>query len=97
MRPGVGYVIRILFKQLLDDKAFRERKRITLDDVCAQTGLSRTTVGRLSSVPGYVTTTDTVEALCRYFECTPCELMVLVDEVGTRLPEGRTRTPKRKR
>lgn len=73
-------MIRILFKQMLDDKAFREGRRLTLQDVCSETGLSRTTVARISSVPGYVTTTDTVEALCRYFECTPCELLVLVDE-----------------
>ena len=84
-------MIRILFKQLLDDKAFREGRRITLDDVSSETGISRPTVGRLSSTPGYVTTTDTVEALCRYFECTPCELMVLVEE-----PDGHRPKAKRK-
>lgn len=89
-------MIRILFKQLLDDKAFRERRRITLNDVCAETGLSRPTVGRLSSTPGYITTTDTIEALCRYFECTPCELMVVVDEPSGRKPDGHSTKRKRK-
>lgn len=84
--------MRIPFKQLLDDKAFRERRRITLGDVCSETGLSRTTVARISSVPGYVTTTDTVETLCRYFECTPCELLLLVDEK----PDGHLRKTKKK-
>lgn len=86
-------MLRILFKQLLDDKAFRERRRITLSDVCSEAGLSRTTVARISSVPGYVTTTDTVEALCRYFECTPGELLVLVDDK----PDGHSRKAKRRR
>jgi len=54
-------------------------------------------VARLSSVPGYVTTTDTVEALCRYFECTLCELVVLVDEKpDARKPDGHSRKAKKK-
>lgn len=86
----------MLFKQLLDDKAFREQRRITLNDVCAESGLSYPTVARISSVPGYVTTTDTVEALCRYFGCTPCELMVIVDESDDQKPDGHFRKRKRK-
>lgn len=86
-------MIRILFNQLLDDKAFRERRRITINDVCAETGLSRPTVSRLSNVPGYVTTTDTVETLCRYFGCTPGDLLVLVDDE----PDGHSRKSKKKR
>lgn len=94
-------MIRILFKQLVDDKSFREGRRITLQDVCAATGLSRTTVARISSVPGYVTTTDTIEALCRYFGCTPCELMVLVDDppgrkVGANKAGAHSRRPRKK-
>jgi len=73
-------MIRILFNKQLDEKAFRERRRITISDVCAETGLSRPTISRISNVPGYVTTTDTVEVLCRYFGCTPGELLALVDE-----------------
>ncbi|HEX7324964.1 MAG TPA: helix-turn-helix transcriptional regulator [Rhodanobacteraceae bacterium] len=89
-------MLRILFKQLLDDKAFRERRRITLDDVSRETGISRPTVGRISGTPGYVTTTDTVEALCRYFECSPSDLMVLVDASDGRKPDGHFRSKKRK-
>ena len=73
-------MIRILFNQLLDEKSFRERRRITINDVCAEIGLSRPTVSRIANVPGYVTSTDTIERLCRYFQCTPGDLLVLVDE-----------------
>ncbi|MGH8112555.1 MAG: helix-turn-helix domain-containing protein [Rhodanobacteraceae bacterium] len=59
-------------------------------------GLSRPTVARISSVPGYVTTTDTIEALCRYFACTPCELMVLVDEPDGRKSDDHLRKRKKK-
>lgn len=60
------------------------------------TGLSRPTVARIPSVPGYVTTTDTIEVLCRCFKCTPCELMVLVDEPDGRKSDGHSRKTKKK-
>lgn len=73
-------MIRILFNQQLDEKAFRERRRITIADVCEETGLSRPTVSRLANQPGYVTNTTTIEKLCHYFGCTPGDLLVLVEE-----------------
>jgi putative transcriptional regulator len=69
---------------MLDEKSFHERRRITISDVCEATGLSRPTLSRISNVPGYVTSTDTIERLCRYFRCAPGELLVLVDD----LPDG---------
>lgn len=73
-------MIRILFNKLLDEKSFKERRRITINDVCDETGLSRPTVSRIANVPGYSTSTDTIEVLCKYFRCQPGELLVLVDE-----------------
>lgn len=54
--------MRILVKRPLDDKAFRERRRITLDDVCGD-GISHPALARASNVPDYVTTTNAIEAL----------------------------------
>ena len=73
-------VIRILFAKWLDEKSFRERRRIRISDVCDETGLSRQTVSRIANVPGYVTSTETVERLCRYFGCSPGDLLQLVPE-----------------
>jgi putative transcriptional regulator len=68
-------VIRILFKQALDEKSFREGRRITLNEVSEKTGISRPTLTRISNTPGYNTNTDTVGALCDYFEIEPGELL----------------------
>ena len=73
-------MLRVLFKQLLDEKSFRERKRITLNEVSQSTGLSRATLTRISNVPGYNTNTDTLNALCRYFNCGPGDLLELRDD-----------------
>ncbi|WP_297922585.1 helix-turn-helix domain-containing protein [Metallibacterium sp.] len=73
-------MIRIKLKQLLDDKAFKEGRRITLNEVSVQTGIARATINRIANKPGYNTTTDNIEALCRYLPCTPCDLIEIVSE-----------------
>lgn len=62
-------MIRVLFKQQLDKKAFAERRRITVNEVARETGISRATLSRIANVPGYNTNTDTIDALCAYFGC----------------------------
>ncbi len=73
-------MIRVLLKQLLDEKSFKERKRITLNEVSQETGISRATLTRVSNIPGYNTNTNTLNTLCRYFECGPGELLELRDD-----------------
>jgi len=68
-------MIRVLLKKLLDEKSFREKRRITLNEVSEQTGISRATLTRIANIPGYNTNTDTIDALCRYFDCQPGELL----------------------
>lgn len=71
-------MIRIKLKQLLDDKAFREGRRITLNEVSEASGIARATLNRIANTPGYNTTTNNLDALCRYLECTPCDLLEFV-------------------
>ena len=73
-------MIRILFVQKLDEKSFKERKRITIGDVCNETGISRATLTRIANIPGYNTNTDTINSLCKFFECTPGELLQFVKD-----------------
>lgn len=73
-------MIRILLIKLLDEKSFREKRRITLSEVSEKTGISRATLTRIANVPGNVTNTDTINALCKYFECEPGELLSYVEE-----------------
>jgi len=73
-------MIRVLVKKLLDDKSFKDKLKITLNEVSEKTGISRATLNRVANTPGYNTNTDTINALCKYFECTPCELMEFVPD-----------------
>lgn len=73
-------MIRIRFKQLLDDKGFKERRRISVSEVVKESGVSQTTLSRIANTPGYNARLDAIDALCKYFECTPGELLEYVDD-----------------
>lgn len=73
-------MIRIMLIKLLDEKSFNEKRRITLSEVSDVTGISRATLTRIANVPGNVTNTDTINALCKYFACQPGELLVYVED-----------------
>lgn len=68
-------MIRIKLRQLLDDKAFAEGRKITLNEVSEVTGIARATLNRIANIPGYNTTTDNLDALCSYFRCGPGHLL----------------------
>lgn len=86
-------MIRIKLRQLLDDKAFSERRRITLNEVADEAGISRPTLTRIANVPGYNTNTDTINALCAYLKCTPCDLLEYVpDELKAKKGGGQKRS-----
>ena len=73
-------MIRIMLIKLLDEKSFNEKRRITLSEVSDVTGISRATLTRIANVPGNVTNTDTINALCKYFACQPGELLICVED-----------------
>lgn len=73
-------MIRLLVKKLLDDKSFKQKEKITLNQVAVETGISRATLNRVANTPGYNTNTDTINALCKYFECMPNDLMEYIPD-----------------
>ncbi|MGL4475161.1 MAG: helix-turn-helix domain-containing protein [Shewanella sp.] len=77
-------MIRVLLIKLLDEKSFKEKRRITLSEVSEQTGISRATLTRIANVTGNVTNTETINSLCKYFECQPGELLLYIEDKDTK-------------
>ncbi|WP_067517563.1 helix-turn-helix domain-containing protein [Endozoicomonas ascidiicola] len=73
-------MIRIRFRQFLDDKSFKEKRKINLDLVAKETGIGRATVNRLANSPGANFSLNVVDALCKYFGCDPGELLQHIDD-----------------
>ncbi|MFG8039851.1 helix-turn-helix domain-containing protein [Pseudomonas aeruginosa] len=64
-----------MFKQQLDEKSYRDKRRITLQEVSDATGISRATLSRIANTPGYNTSTDRIDLLCDYLECELSDLL----------------------
>ena len=74
-------MIRIKYRQHLDDKSFREKRKITLNIASEETGISRARLNTIANTPGYNVSTDAIDKLCKYFDTTPCELLEYIEDV----------------
>jgi putative transcriptional regulator len=72
---GVHAVLRFKIKERMADLAFRERRRVTLQEIAEVTGLNRMTLSKLVNQHGANVQTDVVDKLCDYFGCRVDELM----------------------
>jgi len=74
-------MIQFNFKKLLADKEFKEKRRIRLTEISEKTGISRTTLSKISNSKGaYKTNSDNIEKLCKYFGCSTNDLMTIVPD-----------------
>jgi len=72
-------MIQFHLKQLLAEKEFKEKRKISIREVAQKTDISRVTLSKIANSKGdYNTTTDTIEKLCLYFECAPNDLISIV-------------------
>lgn len=60
-----------------------EGRRITWGEVSEKTGISTSVLSNLASWrPGVATNTRYVESLCRFFRCTPNDMLTMIDTPG---------------
>jgi putative transcriptional regulator len=80
-KERIARMIQFNFKKLLADKEFKEKRRIHLKEIAEKTGISRTTLSKIANSKGeYKTSSEIIEKLCKYFECTTDELMTIIPE-----------------
>ncbi len=73
-------MIRFRLAELIADMQFKRGRHLSVSELSGATGISRVTLSRMVNQRDYVTTTDTLDKLCRYFECELGELAVYVDQ-----------------
>lgn len=73
-------MIRFKLGELIEKRQFLEGRRVTINEVAAETGLNRMTLSKILNVRGYGTGTDTIDRLCTYFACPVEDLMEHVPE-----------------
>lgn len=62
-------MIRFRLTELIADKAFKERRTVSLSEVAQQTGIHRATLSKMANQPGANIGTDILDKLCMYFGC----------------------------
>jgi putative transcriptional regulator len=72
-------LIRFRLAELIAEKAFKERRLISLAEVADESGVHRSTLSKMAHQPGARIATDILDKLCRYFACQPGDLMTFVD------------------
>ena len=70
-------MIRVKLREAMESHRLRTGERMTYERLAQLTGLSRQTLESVASRPGYNSTVDTIDRLCRALNCKPGDLLVL--------------------
>lgn len=73
-------MIRFRLAERIADKEFRERRQIQLVEVAAGSGVGRMTLSKLLNHHGASIRTESVDRLCRYFDCRVEDLIEYVKD-----------------
>lgn len=73
-------MIRYHLKELIAEKEFEERRRITIGEIAKETGINRMTLSKIINHPGHSTVTDNLDKLCDYFDCEIEQLVTHIKE-----------------
>lgn len=74
-------MIRFKLKQQIADLEFRERRRVSLQEVADATNINRATLSKMLNQHGAVVRTDVLDKLCEYFGCR-------LEDLAEHVPEG---------
>jgi len=72
---NASLVLRFRLKELIAEKQFKDKKRLTMGDVADATGVHRMTLSKIANHPGYNTSSDVIDKLCSYFRVPIGELI----------------------
>lgn len=85
-------MIRFHLKKLVAEFEYRHGRRLTMGELAETTGVYRTTLSRIAGPKPFNTTTDNLDALCRFFRCSIADLVEYVEEPAQkRAARGRDR------
>ena len=75
-------MLRFKLKERIAELEFRERRRVTLQEIAEHTGLNRMPLSKLANQHGAVVRTDVLDRLCEFFDCKVEDLVEYVTAGG---------------
>ena len=73
-------MIQCRLRELIAAKGRQERRKITYDDILAQTGVNKNTLTKLANDRAAMVGISVINRLCDYFDCQPGDLFVYIRE-----------------
>lgn len=73
-------MIRFRLAELIADKAFKERRSISITEVAEGSGVHRATLSKMANQPGTNVGSDVIDKLCHYFQCQPGNVMSYIED-----------------
>lgn len=77
-------MLRYKLKELIADKEFRERRRITVQELAQVTGITRNTLSKMLNQHGASVRSENLDRLCAHFECSIEKLVEFIPESNAR-------------
>lgn len=62
-------MLRYKLKEQIAEKEFRERRRVTVQEIAQATGITRNTLSKMLNQHGASVRSENLDRLCAYFEC----------------------------
>ena len=76
-------MLRYKLKELIAEKEFLERRRITIQEIAAATQITRNTLSKMLNQHGVSIRSDNLDKLCEYFNCRIEQLVEFVSTVSS--------------
>ncbi|HEL3840452.1 TPA: helix-turn-helix transcriptional regulator [Stenotrophomonas maltophilia] len=73
-------MLRYKLKELIADQEFRERRRVTIQELAKATGITRNTLSKMLNQHGASVRSENLDRLCAYFDCRIEQLIVYLPE-----------------
>ena len=73
-------MIRFHLKKLISDWEYEKGKHLSITELAQKTGVNRSSLSRISSQKGYNTTTDNINKICTFFNCSVQELIEFIPD-----------------
>lgn len=75
-------MLRYKLKELIAEKEFLERRRITIQEIAFETKITRNTLSKMLNQHGVSVRSDNLDKLCEYFNCRIEQLVEFVSTVA---------------
>lgn len=79
-------MLRYKLKELTAEKEFRERRRVTIQEIAEATGITRNTLSKMLNQPGASVRSENLDRLCGFFNCRIDELVEYIPDDAAPAP-----------